>query len=244
MVSRLSRACEYVTRRDAPDTTSIREQEDALVRPQVVWIPFTSEPSILRGLKSLEVHMPIPANVLQFLGPPHEILVIQEDHFMMIHPWMPIISTRLLEKALSSQTESKADIALLLLCMKLITSKPLSSGSGSTRTDLYACAKEFYTLIEMQSQYSTHFLQSGLLISLYELGHGIYPEAQISVPKEAKLHVELGINKISSRKTNPTSYCWAEEEEGTRIWWGIAILDRCRIFVLFTRKSSLDFTDS
>lgn len=145
---------------------------------------------------------------------------------MNINPWMPIISTRLLRQALSKQSELQADLALLLLCMKLITSNPLSSDTDLTQTELYTYAKEFHGAIESQFRFSTHFLQSALLISLYELGHAIYPEAQISVARISKLGVELGINEISSEETTPNGFSWAEEEERTRIWWGMVILDR------------------
>lgn len=171
--------------------------------------------------------MPIPNEVLAFLGTPNEILLVQEEYFQTINPWMPIISTRLLRKAIhGSKVEPRADLALLLLCMKLITSKPLSSSFGSTRSNLYRSAKKLYRSIEREKRYSTHFLQSGLLISLYELGHAIYPEAQASVARNAELGVQLGIHELKGHMMNPPPSSWAEEEERSRTWWGIVILDR------------------
>jgi hypothetical protein len=177
--------------------------------------------------ENLEIKVPIPRNVLQFLGDLHHISEVQEEYFRTINPFFPMISTKLLQISLHhSHTEPRADFALLLVCMKLITSKPMASGAGSTRSDLYLCAKSFYLSLELEKRYSTHFLQSGLLISLYEYHHGVYPEAQISVTRNSKLAMELGLHELESNRMNPAPMTWAEEEERNRIWWSIVILDR------------------
>lgn len=181
-------------------------------------------PSIFRDPKNS--HVSIPAHVRNLLGTPHEILVIQEDFFMNINPWMPIISTRLLREALSDHSELDLELTLLLLSMKLIISKPQSLDLSSARSNLYVATKELCAAIELQKQYSTRFIQSCFLISLYEMGHAIWPEAQLSLEKTAKLGIALGIHDINSEKVYPKSYTWVEEEERSRTWWGIVILDR------------------
>jgi len=177
--------------------------------------------------ESLAIIVPIPQPVLQLLGSPSEIMFIQEVYFQSIHGWMPIISKRLLHKEWNNhQIEPRADLALLILCMKLVTSVPDPASSSSMRTKLYSIAKGLHRLIESSGRYSTHFLQSGLLITMYELGHAIYPEAQASVAKNARLGMELGIHDICNQKMNPAPVSWAEEEERNRTWWGVVILDR------------------
>lgn len=140
---------------------------------------------------------------------------------------MPVVSIRLLRKALhQTDPEPRADLALLLLCMKLITSRPPNTKVGCMRTKLYSEAKGLYRTIETTKRYSTKFLQSGLLIAPYELGHAIYPEAYGSVAKNARLGVELGINELRNPKMSPAPSSWTEEEERSRTWWGIVMLDR------------------
>jgi len=110
--------------------------------------------------------------------------------------------------------------------MKLITSRPPNTKVGCMRTKLYSEAKGLYRTIETTKRYSTKFLQSGLLIAPYELGHAIYPEAYGSVAKNARLGVELGINELRNPKMSPAPSSWTEEEERSRTWWGIVMLDR------------------
>lgn len=145
---------------------------------------------------------------------------------MNINPWMPIVSTRLLREALSDQSVLSPELILLLLSMKLIISKLHFPDLSSARSNLYTAAKELCAAIEVQEQYSTRLIQSSFLISLYEMGHAIYPEAQLSIAKTAKLGIALGIHDINSERTYPKSYTWVEEEERSRIWWGVVILDR------------------
>jgi hypothetical protein len=177
--------------------------------------------------QSLGIIVPIPRTVLQDLRTPRELLMLQNDYFHSIHEWMPVVSKRLFNNALNNyQTEPRADLALLLLCMKLIISLPDPTNMEGTRTELYSSAKSLHQSIQIAGRYSTRFLQSGLLITLYELGHAIYPEAQASVALNARLGVELGIHDLRTQKMNPSPATWAEEEERARTWWGIMILDR------------------
>lgn len=55
---------------------------------------------------------------------------------------------------------------------------------------------------------------------MYELGHAIYPEAPISVSRNAELGLALGINEYGSDRMNPSPTSWTESEERTRTWWG------------------------
>lgn len=140
---------------------------------------------------------------------------------------MPILSTKRLRRLVSNLTsEPRADLALLLLSMKLITDHPEPNRPEWARSTVYHSAKALYHSIKASRRYSTHLLQASLLISLYELGHAIYPEAQASVVANVELGLKLGINKAGSQKMNPAPSSWTESEERTRTWWGTMILDR------------------
>jgi hypothetical protein len=110
--------------------------------------------------------------------------------------------------------------------MKLLTDILDLASTNSMRSLAYVAAKRLWRSIESTKQYSTRFLQAGLLISMYELGHAIYPEASISVSRNARLGLELGINEFGGDRMNPSPNSWTEHEERTRTWWGSMILDR------------------
>jgi hypothetical protein len=180
----------------------------------------------LRKFNTLQIIVPVPHAVLQILTLP-VIELSQTAYFQTIHPGLPIVSKRLLHEAISNTaTEPRADLALLLLCIKLITDVPIPNSRDGMRTSAYFAAKRLWRSIENAKLYSTRFLQAGILICMYELGHAIYPEAYISVAKNARLGVSLGIDDFSCDRMNPSPASWTEHEERIRAWWGLMILDR------------------
>ena len=182
-------------------------------------------PTFLVRPKNLSIEVSIPRNVLHLLG--GQVEIIQDKYFRTIHRWMPIISTKRLRRlAKDITTEPRADLALLLLCMKLIADHPISNTIDWARNSLYYSAKSLHCSIRCAKRYSTTFLQAGLLISLYELGHAIHPEAQASVVANAELGIKLGIKEAASWRMEPAPSSWTESEERTRVWWGVMILDR------------------
>jgi hypothetical protein len=60
------------------------------------------------------------------------------------------------------------------------------------------------------------------MISLYELGHGIYPAAFSTVAACARYGTALGIDDLAV-----TDLTRAGGEEKLRVWWGILIVDQC-----------------
>lgn len=100
--------------------------------------------------------------------------------------------------------EAGPDLALLFLSMKLITSPP-QEGEAS-QTVLYFAARRFAGHLEDSGFVSVLVLQAKILISLYEVGHAIYPTAWISVGACARYGVMLGINgsKTAPQLVAPT----------------------------------------
>lgn len=166
---------------------------------------------------------PIPQNVLQVLGGSEDIRFAADRFFDNIHPWMPFIFKKnLYERLQKPSIRSKPDVVLLLLALKLITTLP-STSVDVPRTPLYYMVKHFY--VEAESCFSIRVLQAGILVSLYELGHGIYPAAYLSIGACARYAYSLGIN---ARPRVPTRRVLTliEVEEQRRVWWAIVILDR------------------
>lgn len=173
----------------------------------------------------------VPQYILQLLGDLDEIRLTAARFFEHIHQWMPFISKkRFYDLYLQPSSHSRPDVVLLLLALKLITTFP-PAGSRSPRTALYNSTKHFY--LEVEGSFSILVLQAGVLVALYELGHGIYPAAFLSIGTCARYAHALGIN-VSRTVPSRRVLTLVEVEERRRVWWAIVILDR---FVAVHRES-------
>ncbi|KAJ6051196.1 hypothetical protein N7499_010559 [Penicillium canescens] len=165
----------------------------------------------------------VPQYILQLLGDLDEIRLTAARFFEHIHQWMPFISKkRFYDLYLQPSFHSRPDVVLLLLALKLITTFP-PAGSRSPRTALYNSTKHFY--LKVEGSFSILALQAGVLVALYELGHGIYPAAFLSVGACARYAHGLGIN-VSRTVPTRKVLTLVEVEERRRVWWAIVILDR------------------
>lgn len=168
---------------------------------------------------------PIPREVSDALGTRSDIDVIISHYFQTIDTWMPIISRSRLETLIDmASTEMRSDLALLLLCMKLIQEVPIYD--DAERAPLYIVSKRFCFALEMAGTYSLLKVQAGLLIAVYELGHAILPAAYTSVGTCARQGISLGIHKRDAPQVLRKPRNWRDWEERHRVWWLIVILDR------------------
>lgn len=169
----------------------------------------------------------IPAAVWAYLGDQAQSAVIISQYFQTIHKWIPIISqVRLTSLAdLELGNRPRADFALLLLTMKLIQNVPGSS-SNAVRDALYICAKEFAASLEIAGVYTLLKLQANLLISVYEMGHGIFPAAYVSAGCCVTQAMVLGIHNREAPQILEQPRTWIDWEERQRVWWLVVILER------------------
>jgi hypothetical protein len=148
-------------------------------------------------------------------------------YFNNVHPWMPIISKRhYYQRFDDPQYELCADIALLIVTMRLILWSPSpSTAYEGYKSRMYQAAKQYYAGLETAGLLTLPILQAGVLITLYEFGHAIYPSAYFSIGACARYGVALGIDRAASLLAEKSSL-WVEIEEKRRVWWAILILDR------------------
>ncbi|KAK4060852.1 transcriptional regulator family: Fungal Specific TF [Trichoderma aggressivum f. europaeum] len=144
-----------------------------------------------------------------------------------VHRWLPVLDEERFRARLLGKTpvELPADVALLLLCMRLITSAPSESSRNGTRTDLHLAAKRGFLNLEMAGVLSVESLEAGLLISLYEISHAIYPSAFLSVGACTRYGQAMGFGGPNTLKLRPP-YNRSELEESRRLWWAVVLLDR------------------
>ncbi|GFF86505.1 hypothetical protein IFM47457_07178 [Aspergillus lentulus] len=165
----------------------------------------------------------VPPHILHLLGDLDEIRFTAGQFFQHIHQWMPFISKkRFYDMYLQPTFHTRPDVVLLLLALKLITTLP-PAGARGPRTPLYDAVRRFY--VEVEDAFSILVLQAGVLVALYELGHGIYPAAYLSIGACARYAHGLGIN-VSRTVPSRRVLTLVEVEERRRVWWAIVILDR------------------
>jgi hypothetical protein len=167
--------------------------------------------------------MPIPRYVMDLIGDDNEIRRVALKFFETIHTYFPIISKqRFYSTLMNPLSQPRADVALLVLCMRLTTLVP--SKDPMVSTPEYFAAKRFYSAVEVAGMCSTQVLQSGILIAFYEFGHAIYPAAYLSVGTCARYGVSYGMNLDEYSANGALN--WIEVEEKKRVWWAVLILDR------------------
>lgn len=152
---------------------------------------------------------------------------ILDRHFENVHLWLPIVSKKRLDLLLEDpKLQLTADLALLFICMKLITRGGHESPQDA-QSPLYGLSKRFASTVEMSGLMTLPLMQSNLLITAYELGHGIYPAAYLSSAHCARLGTLMGIHdRQHAPQILRKSGAWAEVEEIRRCWWATLLFDR------------------
>ncbi|RDW63455.1 hypothetical protein BP6252_11000 [Coleophoma cylindrospora] len=168
----------------------------------------------------------IPAYIQPFVGDLTSIRDTAAKYFEKIQPWMPIVAKkRFFRYLLNPLSRLRADTALLIVAMRLMTIFPVDS-DFDPKLPMYLAAKRMYAEAEALGILTLSFLQAGVLISIYEYGHAMYPATFFTIAACARYAALLGIDKERSLFEDP-SLTWVEVEEKRRVWWAILIMDRC-----------------
>lgn len=193
------------------------------------------DPSVFRN-HNVDVPKPfarLPNYVTGQLGSSQQHEEIGSHFFDTVHAWLPMVSRKRFYEDLrihSENVDACADLAFLLLGMKLITWQPPSEDDVSpekqtARTATYIETKRFGLEIEATGMFSLRVLQGLLLVALYEVGHAIYPAAFMSIAACVRYAHALGLQPGGLQRLKlPLS--WVEEEERKRVWWAAFLLDR------------------
>ncbi|KAJ5817601.1 hypothetical protein N7447_007609 [Penicillium robsamsonii] len=159
---------------------------------------------------------------------------ISVRYFQGIHTFVPIISRRRFHThLLSFGANPQADFALLLLCMALLiysADSPDHLGQqGGHRVEyltLYTATKSFMAQAQALCAPTTHLVQAGVLLAVYEYAHG-YPErAFVTIGSYTRMAYAARLRSTPSlTRTDPLRTDWTAEEEAINTWWGIRIFD-------------------
>ncbi|KAJ8098562.1 fungal-specific transcription factor domain-containing protein [Lipomyces tetrasporus] len=149
-------------------------------------------------------------------------------HYRTIHPWLPVIHERNFRWRISQlQQNPHAETALLLLAMCMMRQTSASNtANDDMQSNLYHLFKYLFSFLQLVRSPSLELLQSGLLLSVFELGASLLNAASLSIGICARLGYALGVN-VDPLHTDDLYFPeWVELEERRRVWLGIYMLDR------------------
>jgi hypothetical protein len=157
---------------------------------------------------------------------------IVSQRFATTQSWMSIISKKIYHELAEERSHHQSDFIILLYCMRLLMWWPAGRDRYTKidpRTAAYSTATRLHEA-EAARTLTLQPLQAKLLVSLYELGHGIYPAAYPSVGSCTRYGTALGIDRTN--EASPSNYVTGsmDLEEMRRCWWTIITLDRSEAF--------------
>ncbi|KAF6810916.1 fungal specific transcription factor [Colletotrichum musicola] len=154
-----------------------------------------------------------------------DVGVICERYFNTVDTWFPFVSRKKLKQDLDSGI--MAEVALLLVCMKLATEVPGNHHAAAVGSLTYEVARRYTNELEVTVPTSLRLFQATILVAVYEIGHGMLPTAYLTVAKAARLGLLRGVHDRGHTtqlfQTPPT---WTHWEEERRAWWATSILER------------------
>ncbi|KAH8658097.1 hypothetical protein BX600DRAFT_514616 [Xylariales sp. PMI_506] len=128
-------------------------------------------------------------------------------------------------KGFTNQLESE-DTALLFLCMYLaVLSEDDVEPKGSMFSPLYRAIKRAFASLACLSRPTMELIQSGMLITLFEFGHGRSRFAYRTLSETLAMARTAGIKPVVWTP-NDTAASSQTEEDKQAIWWGLFILDQ------------------
>lgn len=108
---------------------------------------------------------------------------IAQGYKKTVHSWFPIVTV---DQLASFNTPSilgncHGRDGVLLLCMALVSQQPCKHPGHDICCNLYKAAKQSFLLLQTSSKPCIQILQIGLLLSLFEYGHGLDQESKFSI---------------------------------------------------------------
>ncbi|KAH7025571.1 hypothetical protein B0J12DRAFT_771660 [Macrophomina phaseolina] len=206
LCKRLHQICEY--EQSAPSASPSSEIDNALT-------PHGLKLSIVQRLSDLEPR------------------AIASTYSRAILPWFAFISESNLHSRLrQTWSDASVDLTLLAFVIALFDESPRQSEQCcSFRPDtmsMYLSSKSWLALLEGAGLNSIDLVNARLLITLFEVVHGLYPAAYLSVASTIRAADALYVygSQGSSLTRSSDLLDKREVENGAELWRGIMVLDR------------------
>ncbi|KAL3483165.1 hypothetical protein BJX62DRAFT_245155 [Aspergillus germanicus] len=166
----------------------------------------------------------VQSHVSTIIGDDKAIALSAAVFFSTIHPWFPIINRASYYSGLSrNSSERSPGFSLLILCIHLLGLSPTNGTMSSQMQGLYILATGLIACIAGAEVSSLELLQARILLSLFEVGHGMYTAAHISMGANNRAARSM---VLASGKTNARFECGGNMEDAYRVCQGLTILER------------------
>ncbi|KAH9218368.1 hypothetical protein DL95DRAFT_521379 [Leptodontidium sp. 2 PMI_412] len=211
--SRLRQQCQYELPEESPLSPASSSPTGSAIAPPQVLTPTRLKDSIVSRLGS---------------STPEDIVSI---YSRAIEPWFPVVSiTKLHSPPLATWEEAPLDIVCLCLLIKLISTNPPSSSENNTDASdfqsLYLYTKTTLASTEALGVNSVLVVQCRVLVTLFEVSHGLYPAAYISIGATVRAMEALQIYPDTDVSPPGSGHDRVKQEEMESTWCGIQVLER------------------
>jgi hypothetical protein len=154
-----------------------------------------------------------------------------ETYFRTTHPWLSIVHPAVFDRKVALFDEATdrpddVDVALLLVCMHLVTEGAAGDAAGMLRRPLFLGARRIWAIVKTFARPSIELIQCGILFSLYEYGHGDMPRAYMTLGEAATMARLMNVRPgryVEEEKDSPVD---VEEEQLRVLYWGLFIMDK------------------
>ncbi|KAL4865767.1 hypothetical protein BDV12DRAFT_145752 [Aspergillus spectabilis] len=169
----------------------------------------------------------LQSQVFSTIGDAISISQSAAAYFSTVHVWFPTLDRGVYSRRLPElHVDPLPGFSLLTLCIYLIGLPPLEDGFSNHMNALYIQLAGCVASLTAVGVHSLDLLHSRLLLSLFEVGHGMYPVADISMGANARAAEAMGVYLPSDQLYDQLGSVEAAED-ARRIWQGMLILDRC-----------------
>lgn len=171
------------------------DKEEALIQPQgdrascIPGVPLdtcyqlvgTISVALLSGVDDAEQDASLLRKLIRSAGLTTASIV--QTYTRTVHGWFPVVSDSQLSHFLDSLylVHCPSLDGVLLLAMALVCQPPCRHHDHDMRSGLYKAVKQSFMLLQTSAKPLIQVLQAGLLLSLFEYGHGLGHESELTV---------------------------------------------------------------
>ncbi|KAL0942309.1 fungal specific transcription factor [Colletotrichum truncatum] len=153
-------------------------------------------------------------------------------YFCTVNTWLAIIHPDLWQRRCAAAqldvNPNDVDTALIVLCIHLLTIWNCDEFSSTAMFEhpLYQSAKRIWTLRKAFSRPSIELIQCGVLISLFELGHGDITRCYQTFGEAAAIGKVMNLKPGKYVKEEEDLPADHEDEQRRALWWVLVIMDK------------------
>ncbi|KAK1755262.1 hypothetical protein QBC47DRAFT_212792 [Echria macrotheca] len=211
--------------------TPVLEQ---LANPQSLPRLNLLNPSLFASMDSTEdVHSFVCRCVTDILAHRQGIARVVASYFSTVNTWFTIIERAALEASVEEiWTTPSAEIAVLLMCMRLAIRIPTPGSVVGMGDSFYLSAKTLLSLVQTKLPLSVTLLQAELLVAMYEFSHAMPQQAYMTAGRCFQMTKAFGWHYEPFWSDERQSRVPRELKLCSILWWAVVYMD-CLIHVSY-----------